>query len=133
MVRKLDTGLFFRSGRKGSIWDSWLYKDQQGTEHAVEVVCDSKNLIDYLNGQTDETVLRFGIGNLAEGSPLQTKLKAREGWSVERLDSGWTTVLSDNEVFESARHAEGGAKLWEIVDAIARQARMFTDFVSECC
>jgi len=133
MEYELDAGLFFGRGCKGSIWDSCLYRDHQGDEHVVEVVCDSKNLIDYLNGHTDETVLRFGIGNLAADSPLLTKLKAQDRWSVERLDSGWATVMVDNEVLEPARHAEGGAMLWTIADAIARQARAFTDRVSECC
>jgi len=131
MGNRVDAGLFFRSGRKGSIWDSCLVGDGDGVTHTAECVCDSLSLIRFLSKDEEGgDALCFGIGGLDANAPLIEQLRSEQGWSVDYdASKSWTKVVVDDEFLYDAREKTGGDQLWAIASAVSKQARRFSDLV----
>lgn len=131
MKERLDSGMFFVNGRKGSIWDSRTVIDASSVGHNVEVVCDSNALIGYLKGESsgNGNIVTLGIGGVDEESEFFVNLP--ESYCVERLDNGWTKILVDNKVFEGVNSFTGGSLLYELAKRIAGVAKEFSEMIDK--
>lgn len=130
MKERLDSGRFFVNGQKGSIWDSKIVKDKD-SEHTVEVVCNSRELIEYLRGNPIGTIINLGIGGLSGSSELLEKLKEKYHDRVQCLDNGWTKILIDNTAVGDVSKKAGGDLLYELAKRIAEQAKAFSEILAD--
>lgn len=121
---KLETGLFFLSGRKQSAWDSIEYKG-----HWLECWFHVDEFVKFCRGEDCGTILTFGIGNVAEED--FPKLQNAYNNQTEYLsDKRWRTVFVGNEKFHQAKGATGGEMLWLVAEAVAAEAKAFSDAVA---
>ena len=120
---QLDSGLFFKSGRKQSAWDS-----VEVGGHWIECWFHADEFAKFCRDEGCGTILTFGIGNVGEEdfSQLQNGY-----WSTEYLqDNRWRTFFVRNESFDCAKKANGGEMLWLVTKTVAAEAKEFYDAVA---
>lgn len=121
---KLESGLFFQTGRKQSAWDGLEYDG-----HWLECCFHVNEFVKYCNGDEDcGTILTFGVGNVKEGDCSQ--MKEDYDWRYNYLpNSNWLTILTNNYKFKEAKAAIGGDMLWAVATVVAEEAKRFSDNV----
>lgn len=120
---KLDSGLFFRSGRKQSAWDGVEYNG-----HCLECCFHVDEFVNYCNGKSCGTILTFGIGNVGETDFSALKEAYRDFYEY-LSDSNWLTIFARNEKFEVAKKSSGGDLLWAVAETVAYECKCFSDAI----
>ena len=119
---KLESGLFFQTGRKQSTWDSVEYDG-----HWLECCFHVDEFVKYCKGKSCGTILTFGIGNVNESDCKQLKEAYRE---YEYLtDSKWLTIFTVNVNFGVAKGLSGGVLLWSVAETVASECKRFSDAI----
>jgi len=136
---ELDSGLFFKKGRRQSAYDNITHKFL-GDEHTLECWFHVDEFVKYCKGMKAEAILTFGIGEVSESNlaaRLMTYLKNGDRLTCAYLpEAKWLTVYADNDIFADAKESYGDvslakdageAMLWYVAEAIANEARLFSE------
>lgn len=136
---ELDSGLFFKKGRRQSAYDNTTC-EILGKEHGMECWFHVDEFVKYCKGMKAETILTFGIGEVSESNlaaRLMTCLKKEDRLACEYLpEAKWLTVYADNDIFADAKESYGDvslakdageAMLWYVAEAIANEAKRFSE------
>lgn len=136
---ELDSGLFFKKGRRQSAYDSITY-NFLGEKHTMECWFHVDEFVKYCKGMKAEAILTFGIGEVSDSdlaTRLTTYIKKEERLVCEYLpEAKWLTTYADNGIFADAKASYGDvpiakdageAMLWYVAEAIANEAKLFSE------
>ena len=117
----LDSGLFFKTGRRQSTYDGILFKEH----HWLECCFNVNEFVNYCKDGEAGAILEFGVGDVDELCFSQV-----EGWGKRYLkDKRWSILSVNNCEFKDATASTRGDMLWKLAETISRMSKSFSDIV----
>lgn len=124
-ITKLDSGLFFKEGKKRSAWDNPVWKN-----HRLECWFHHDEFAEFCRGnEKGGAILTFGIGNVNESDfqGMQMLFDRSLGrWTEYDQANKWRSFGVPNDIFSVAKNSQGGKMLWKIADTIAKESKKFS-------